>query len=768
MEQIEAACEADRAGRTSDAMELYCQGLEQLVLQPAPAMDAVIEKHTARLEELVGAHSSGGGGTALELQQTQALFPAERTFSTGQKVMYQSVTTGRWIQAKVVRVHTDGTISLDVRARADPTRIRPWSEPGRAAAPDAIDPMAKKYYTDHVLAHTDQMRDGFYDGGRGRPLRPLAQMRAAEVDERREVIVADATTDPVLARWVERCKTSIAVLPTRESQVLALSLLVSSLMGGHRGEQIEVECQAEMRRLKLELGSNVVPLGAIQIGCCRHRAVLFKYLADSLGMPTRLVRGAWTDCEEESARPRENGVKAETRELGFSGHAWNVVYIESPPTDTGAAAPGMWRVVDTMLEPGTALLPSNASAQHYARRVGAASLARRRIPTIATGDRMYGGAGTTSLAGNSPKKSVAATPKQLPKMPPTSASEEADPPGAIGFEQEVHFDTPRLQLGRGSFGVVYKATWRGLTVAVKEIALMQGGEATAARDGDQPPVAPLAHALQEVDALSRLPRHKNIAAYYGSYLAASVDSEVTMHMVLENCSGGTLYDALHHGAPLSQLQRSHIANGVAAGLAAIHERRPAVLHQDLSTNNVLLAGDGEAKLADFGLARVRAGTASFQTQHLRGTPHYMSPEVWEGRHITEAVDVYALAMVMYETWTGEVPWSGFRVNEIGKRVTRGERPKPPAASFGALVQSAWAQNPSERPTASSLSTSLHRRDEALQELASCGATAFSDVSSATLFTLLKTLGHASDSSLPSQLQQAAKTALRAEGLSTYE
>jgi serine/threonine protein kinase len=192
------------------------------------------------------------------------------------------------------------------------------------------------------------------------------------------------------------------------------------------------------------------------------------------------------------------------------------------------------------------------------------------------------------------------------------------------------------------------------------------------------------------------------------------------------------------------------------------------LHQDLSTNNVLLAADGEAKLADFGLARVRAGTASFQTQHLRGTPHYMSPEVWEGRHITEAVDVYALAMVMYETWTGEVPWSGFRVNEIGKRVTRGERPKAPAASFGALVQAAWAQNPSERPTASSLSASLHRRDEALQELASCGATAFSEVSSTTLFTLLKTLGHASDSSRPSQLHQAARTALRAEGLSTFE
>lgn len=770
MEQIDAARRLDRDGQHEAAMQLYVCGLEQLVTRADdPAVDAVIEQHTARLEELVSAHA----------QPTKVL-PTIAPLRPGQRVLYESVTSGRWIEAKVVRVHSDGTVSLDVRARADRARIRPIGDAaggaGAGALPAAIDAASRKYYEMHKLEHTDALGDGFYDGGRGRPLRPLAQLLATPVDEKREVIVADKSTDPALARYVERVTTSIAPLADREAQVLALSLLVSSLMGGHRGEAIEAECQEEMKHLKQQLQSNVVPLGLIKLGCCRHRAVLFKYLADVIGLPTRLVRGAWTDCQIETARERPNGIKTETRELGYSGHAWNVVYIESPPMDTGAGgASGHWRVVDTMLEPGTALLPSNASAVHYTRRIGAASIARRCLPGAASADRIYGGAGCSSL-------DEAPVPKQplRPSVVKAEAAEEAEAPspGALGFESEVAFDFPRVQLGRGSFGTVYKARWRGLAVAVKEISLSSDSSDVQA-DGSQ--TATLATALQEVNAMAHLPRHDNITGYFGSYLGASTSpssggvsgNAVLLHLVLEYCGGGTLYDALHgHGPPLTSLHRSRIAKGVAAGLAAIHERRPAILHQDLSTNNILLsAADGEPKLADFGLARLRARTTSFHTQHLRGTPHYMSPEVWQGSHITEKVDVYALAMVLYETWTREVPWSTCRVPDIGGLVTRGERPAtigrlPP--SYGVLVNKCWAQMPADRPTARQIATDLNQRHDALRELASYGESAFSDVSTTTLCALLKTLGHTADSARPSQLQAAASSAMRLEGLTKYE
>ena len=274
--------------------------------------------------------------------------------------------------------------------------------------------------------------------------------------------------------------------------------------------------------------------------------------------------------------------------------------------------------------------------------------------------------------------------------------------------------------------------------------------------------------------MSRLPRHTNITAYFGSYLGpakGSSNSLCQLHLVMEFCGGGTLYDALNSGRAIEPMQRSRIATGIAAGLAAIHGRTPPILHQGLSTNNVLLSADGEAKLADFGLARLRAGSASFNTMHLRGTPHYMAPEVWEGTHITEKVDVYALGMVLYEIWAGAVPWAGARVNDIGKRVVRGERPSVRGVlplSLVETVPAAFAQLPAQRPTAASLSVSLRARDESLRALVECSMTAFESTSTATMHQLLRALGYPAESGRPSQLHQAARAALRAEGLARFE
>ena len=783
MEQIRAACEADRDGKYQAAVELYVAGLERLVQQHGtdPSLTTVIEQHTARLEALVG---------EMQLQSTTGVAANGRTPTgvpeplwPGQHVYYESTTAGGWIEGKVLRVHADGSVSLDVRARADRRRIRttrPGTDGNCTTAPaGAIDATVRKYYETHQLAHTDKLCDGFFDGGRGRALCPLAQLRAAPVDEKREVIVADKTADQALARYAERAASSIAPLRDRESQVLALSLLVISLMGGHRGEAIEVECHEQLRHLKRRLETNVIPLGMITVGCCRHRALLFKYLADGIGLPTRLLRGAWSDCEIEAARERTDGVKSESHELAHSGHAWNAVFLESPSTDTGAgAAAGHWRVVDCMLEPGAALLPSSSSAVHYSRRIGAASIARRRLPVTSddVSRRVYGGAGCSSIGGRDPPSRQA-----LAKRHSGTAEEaEAPPPGAFGFESEVIFNSPRIQLGSGSFGTVFKARWRGLEVAVKEVSLLDN-ESTVVKSWQTEPTA-VQTAMAEVNTMAHLPKHVNLCQYFGSYLgssdaAAACDfkgtSSVMLHLVLEFCGGGTLFAALHGAAApsLNMLQRARIVVGVAEGLAALHEHRPAILHQDLSTNNILLTTDGVPKLADFGLARLRARSESFRTQHVRGTPHYMAPEVWDGNHLTDRVDVYALAMVMLEVWTVEIPWASYRVPQIGGSVARGERPQAASrlpASYGRLVAQCWAQLPSARPTARHIATELAQRYNALRALASYGATNFSDVSTSVLHTLLQTLGHSADSARPSQVQRAASFALRLEGLCDCE
>jgi serine/threonine protein kinase len=317
-----------------------------------------------------------------------------------------------------------------------------------------------------------------------------------------------------------------------------------------------------------------------------------------------------------------------------------------------------------------------------------------------------------------------------------------------------------------------------MDVAVKEINL-SGNESAAVNILQTEPLL-VQSALAEVNTMAHLPKHVNLCQYFGSYLRSADAatacelgglSTVALHLVLEFCGGGTLYAALHAGPRIDILQRTQIITGVAQGLAAIHEHRPAILHQDLSTNNILLTVDGTPKLADFGLARLRACSDSFRTQHVRGTPHYMAPEVWDGNHLTEKVDVYAFAMVMLEVWTVEIPWAGYRIQEIGGRVARGERPNAASrlpASYGQLASRCWASLPGTRPTARQVVTKLEQRQKALCALASYGATRFTDVSTSVLTTLLQTLGHTADSARPSQVQRAASIALRLEGLCDYE
>lgn len=221
------------------------------------------------------------------------------------------------------------------------------------------------------------------------------------------------------------------------------------------------------------------------------------------------------------------------------------------------------------------------------------------------------------------------------------------------------------ELGRGGASVVWEA--RHLTID-RPCALKLLSEPSDSRR--QPRT--LARFLFEAEVLARLDH----PAVVRVHAAGEVDGQ--RYIELELVEGGTLAEYLADGLP-SARQAAQWAWQLAGGLAHAHGR--GVLHRDIKPGNVLLTGDGRAKLTDFGLARdMEAPTAWTRTLGAIGTPAFMAPEVArEGMAaFCPRSDIYGLGAVLYQLLTGVPPHAGKDALEILERV-RNQPPRRPRA-----------------------------------------------------------------------------------------
>ncbi|KAH8966222.1 hypothetical protein BDL97_03G013500 [Sphagnum fallax] len=132
-------------------------------------------------------------------------------------------------------------------------------------------------------------------------------------------------------------------------------------------------------------------------------------------------------------------------------------------------------------------------------------------------------------------------------------------------------------------------------------------------------------------------------------------------LVYEYVSGGDLRKRLHDGVirrPLSWKQRTRIILQVAEGLDYLHDKcHPTIIHRDVKSNNILLTKKIEAKVADFGLSKLRAIERGITPTHIttlvKGTPGYLDPEYQESGMLTNKSDVYSFGIVVMEILTGQ-------------------------------------------------------------------------------------------------------------------
>jgi predicted Ser/Thr protein kinase len=129
------------------------------------------------------------------------------------------------------------------------------------------------------------------------------------------------------------------------------------------------------------------------------------------------------------------------------------------------------------------------------------------------------------------------------------------------------------------------------------------------------------------------------------------------YIVFEFIDGETLKELVVRKGRLDVRDALEIALEVAQGLAFAHDH--GLVHRDVKPQNVLLNGDGRAKVTDFGIARsldVEHGMT--QTGTVLGTSNYIAPEQASGQPVDVHTDVYSLGVVLYEMLTGEVPFPG--------------------------------------------------------------------------------------------------------------
>ena len=206
------------------------------------------------------------------------------------------------------------------------------------------------------------------------------------------------------------------------------------------------------------------------------------------------------------------------------------------------------------------------------------------------------------------------------------------------------------RLGEGGMGVVYRAHDSRLqrTVAIKLI----GGSATGSSAAEH------ARLLDEARAVSAL-NHPNICTVF-----EVGEVEGRAYIAMEYVEGQPLSQNVPHGGlPIETVVR--YGTQIADALAHAHTR--GVIHRDLKTANIVISGQGSAKVLDFGLARrieVRGGDEATKSIELAessvllGTLAYVAPEVLLGQAADVRSDIWALGVVLYEISTGELPFKG--------------------------------------------------------------------------------------------------------------
>ena len=247
------------------------------------------------------------------------------------------------------------------------------------------------------------------------------------------------------------------------------------------------------------------------------------------------------------------------------------------------------------------------------------------------------------------------------------------------------------ELGRGGMGVVYKAEDTRLkrTVALKFLP----AELTKNQEAKD-------RFSQEAQAAAAL-EHPNICTVY------EVDeAEGQTFIAMSYVEGQSLKDKLKEG-PIASDEAANITLQVAKGLKEAHEK--GIIHRDIKPANIMITEKGQAKITDFGLAKLSWGTDLTKSPTIMGTVAYMSPEQARGEEVDHRTDIWSLGVILYEMLVGERPFQKSHEQALIFSIVN-EKPRP--------ISSLRTNIPShlERIVEKALSKTPNSRYQSMQDL----------------------------------------------------
>ncbi|KAA1469404.1 hypothetical protein DENSPDRAFT_835021 [Dentipellis sp. KUC8613] len=305
-------------------------------------------------------------------------------------------------------------------------------------------------------------------------------------------------------------------------------------------------------------------------------------------------------------------------------------------------------------------------------------------------------------------KSKSHTPPVLLRSEHVHMDEPRTPPPSHGQkEDELELDLESLgledreippskltkleKIGSGGFKDVFIGKFKGRKVAIAEFR----GQLSEMD-------------IKELKLLGGF-NHPNIVRFLG--VSIPEDTRVTPVMIVsELCSNGDLFDYIRNVPPPSLYRVLCIMLDIARGLEYLHLRKPSVIHRDCKSSNILITSKGVAKIADFGLAKVKQSTRSM-VRSLVGTVNWQAPELWHAHpKYNHKVDVFAAGMVFWEMlqWHNpnkKYPWEGMNEHAIYE-IVGAKRQRPSVAGLRKLwcpeivdlMEQMWAQEHQDRPT----------------------------------------------------------------------